>query len=134
MNCRAVAFLGLVALVACARGPGTENMVKTGAPGHVAAGGRTSGEVMASTARPEVTSKGPSGTPGIPAGAEGNVGGTAPGGSPGQQEPSVPPAPPMPVRSEKAGTAPPSEDVKTGVQKVPPGVGSEAPNKAPESR
>ena len=37
----------------------------------------------------------------------------------------------VPGRSEKAGTAPASEDVKTGVQRHPPGVGAEAPDKAP---
>jgi hypothetical protein len=57
-------------------------IAKTEFPGQLTAGGGTSGEVMA---RAQASGANPSeaGTPGIPQGAEGNVGGTAPGGTTG---------------------------------------------------
>lgn len=105
-------------------------VLRTGAPGHVAAGGRTSGEVMAGTARPtEPGSPGPAGTPGIPQGSGGTTGGAGlvvgPSGATVQQSPPL--APPMDVRSEKDGSAPASEDVKTGRNLRPPGVNADAP-------
>ncbi len=106
---------------------------RTGAPGHVAAGGKTSGEVMATTATAtQPGTSGPAGTPGIPQGSGGTTGGAGqvvgPSGATVQQAP--PPAPPMEVRSEKAGTAPASEDVKTGRNARPPGVNADAPDAA----
>jgi hypothetical protein len=127
---RAVVLLAVLLLAACDRG-GTkvDGVVQTKAPGHVAAGGKTSGEVIAASPQGEKPgTSGPAGTPGIPKGAEGNVGGAAPGGAPGQQPTAN--VPPPPVRSEKAGTAPASEDVKTGAQPQPPGVRADAPDKA----
>lgn len=207
----AAASIGL-ALAGCGdRGAGTagEAVRQTQLPGHVTAGGRTSGEVMAASAAPEAGARMPAGTPGIPLGAGGNVGGTAPGGvvgdaaqaaaaarsapasapapaaaasSPAEsaaaaaaqreasqlaaamdavaerwrgraaqnQWPVHPPTPVAPgpgiaaqvrpgapasappVHSEKSGTAPPSEDVKTGVNRRPPGVDAQAPDAAPQ--
>lgn len=49
-------------------------------PGQVSAGGGTSGEVIARGMKEPVV-VGPSGTPGIPQGSEGNVGGAALGGT-----------------------------------------------------
>lgn len=206
-------FIPLVAstaalLAACGDSRPAGEAQAVNAPGHVVASGRTSGEVLAANAGRAPTAPQPAGTPGIPLGAEGNVGGTAPGGTivtqqpasntaavaapastPGQGPPQKPsaeeaaarekqqlaasmeavaqrwrsraaenqwamhPATPVeavagiaeqtrpgsnpvapeavPGRSEKAGTAPASEDVKTGVQRHPPGVGADAPDKAP---
>lgn len=122
----------LVLLAACHRGGADlHNVVQTRAPGHIAAGGHTSGEVIAASPQPQASANMPSGTPGIPQGAEGNTGGTALGGA--QAQPGAgqqAPAPPMEVRSEKSGTAPASEDVKTGEQKSPNSLQPSAPNKA----
>lgn len=127
---KAVLVLAVVLIAGCHRGADLHNVQQTKAPGHIAAGGHTSGEVMAASPQAQQAGgSGPAGTPGIPKGAEGNTGGTAPGGAPGQQQPAAD-TPPPPVRSEKAGTAPPSEDVKTGEKPQPPGVRSKAPAKA----
>lgn len=127
-------LLGVLALAACGdRHTGALGQVSlTRAPGHVAAGGRTSGEVMATApaAPAEPGGAGPSGTPGTPRGMEGNTGGAGvvagPSGVTVQAPP--PPAPDLPVTSEKAGTAPASEDVKTGTNVRPPGVKADAPS------
>lgn len=127
---RAALLLAVLLLAACDRGGAkVDGVMQTKAPGHVAAGGKTSGEVIAASPQGEKAGgSGPAGTPGIPKGAEGNTGGASAGGAPGQQPTAN--VPPPPVRSEKAGTAPASEDVKTGVQPQPPGVRSDAPDKA----
>jgi hypothetical protein len=57
---------------------------KTGFPGMVTAGGGTSGEVIARSAKPVTDGSYAGGTPGIAGGAGGNSGGTATGG--GAQE------------------------------------------------
>lgn len=108
---------------------GQVNLTK--APGHVTAGGRTSGEIMAAApeSRKQEGTSGPAGTPGTPKGMEGNTGGAGvvagPSGATVQSAP--PPAPELPIRSEKAGTAPASEDVKTGEKVRPTGVNADAP-------
>lgn len=123
-----------LALSGCHPGPDMPQAMRTRAPGHIAAGGGTSGQVLAAAAssgaaEAATTTPAPSGTPGIPKGAEGNTGGTSPGGALG--EPGIgASAPPMPVRSEKSGTAPPSEDVKTGEQTSPRMLQPSAPDKA----
>jgi hypothetical protein len=62
------------------RGPAVEDGVQqTKFPGMVSAGGGTSGEVIARASSKQTAP--PAGTPGIPQGAEGNTGGTAPGGT-----------------------------------------------------
>ncbi|HZY18279.1 MAG TPA: hypothetical protein VFE82_07340 [Ramlibacter sp.] len=131
---KAAAFTTVLALlVGCNQQGGALGDVRqTRAPGHVAAGGRTSGEVMAASPAPKAADGAPAGTPGIPQGAEGNTGGTSIGGMPPQAGNNPPAAPPMPVRSEKAGTAAPSEDVKTGRNVQPPGVRADSPTKAPQ--
>jgi len=123
-------LLSALALAACQRGADLHNVQQTKAPGHIAAGGKTSGEVLAASSRPQdAGANGPAGTPGIPQGAEGNTGGTAPGALQGQQQETTA-SPPPPIRSEKSGNAPPSADVKTGANVNPPGVRSNAPAKA----
>ena len=125
--------LGAVLLVGCGeRHTGAVGQVSlTKAPGHVTAGGKTSGEVMAAApaAQKQEGTSGPAGTPGTPKGMEGNTGGAGvvagPSGATVQSAP--PPAPEIPIRSEKAGTAPASEDVKTGTTVRPPGVKADAP-------
>lgn len=54
---------------------------KTNFPGQVTAGGSTSGEVIARTAKPVVDGSYAGGTPGIAGGAGGNTGGAATGGA-----------------------------------------------------
>jgi hypothetical protein len=126
---RLALLLAVLALAACNRGADLSNVQQTKAPGHISAGGHTSGDVIAASPQPQTAgTSGPAGTPGIPQGSEGNTGGAAIGGAQGQQP--APQAPPPPVRSEKAGNAPPSEDVKTGESPRPPGVRSDAPAKA----
>jgi hypothetical protein len=127
---RPVVLLAVLLLAACDRGGAkVDGVLQTKAPGHIAAGGKTSGEVIAASPEDEKAgTSGPAGTPGIPQGSGGNTGGTALGGALGQQPTAN--VPPPPARSEKAGTAAPSADVKTGVNPQPPGVRSDAPDKA----
>lgn len=78
---RAAPLLLLALLAGCHHRDGTEAPVKDGVgqtlfPGMVTAGGHTSGEVFARTSKAGAVEPGPAGTPGIPKGAEGNVGGT----------------------------------------------------------
>jgi hypothetical protein len=56
-----------------------DGVTQTKLPGHVTAGGPTSGQVIARSGAAAATQ--PAGTPGIPQGAGGNPGGTAMGGS-----------------------------------------------------
>lgn len=74
----------LAALAACDQRAGDDVQARqTQFPGQVSAGGGTSGEVIARSAGGPSTA-GPSGTPGIPQGSEGNVGGAALGGTVGK--------------------------------------------------
>ena len=76
---RAALLLLCAALVAaCGDRQSTKNgVVQTGLPGMISAGGHTSGEVMATRSPAAAVTPGPSGTPGIPGGAEGNPGGAS---------------------------------------------------------
>lgn len=124
--------LAVLALAGCHRGGADlHNVQQTKAPGHIAAGGHTSGEVFAASPQDkQAGGSGPAGTPGIPQGAEGNTGGANIGGQQGQASQQTQ-APPLPVVSEKAGNATPSTDVKTGANVTQPGgVGANAPAKA----
>lgn len=119
------ALAALVALWGAAgcgpREPGRENGVQqTQFPGQVSAGGGTSGEVIARVGGKPAA--GPAGTPGIPQGAEGNTGGTAPGGTMPKEGPSAAglPAGEGPQKAASA-TADPGP---VGV--VPPGVSASA--------
>lgn len=71
---------------------GENGVRQTRAPGHVAAGGGTSGSVMAARPASAEPDRGPAGTPGTPQGMEGNVGGTALGGTSPQRGDSAPTA------------------------------------------
>ena len=70
-------------LAACQRdqAPATHGVIQTGYPGQMAAGGGSSGEVMARTARPETDATYAGGTPGTAGGAGGNTGGAETGGT-----------------------------------------------------
>ena len=87
----AVAVVAVVALVvmccalltACQRAeaPAAHGVIQTGYPGQMTAGGGSSGEVMARTARPATDATYAGGTPGIAGGAGGNTGGAETGGT-----------------------------------------------------
>lgn len=80
-----LALSGLLLLGACGeRAASNRSDVKqTGFPGHLAAGSKSSGEIM-ERSREAIKSQMPSGTPGIPEGAGGTTSGPAMGGtSPG---------------------------------------------------
>ena len=70
-------------LAACQRAeaPATRGVIQTGYPGQITAGGGSSGEVMARTARPTTDATYAGGTPGIAGGAGGNTGGAETGGT-----------------------------------------------------
>jgi colicin import membrane protein len=92
--------------------PVVEGVRQTGLPGHVRAGGRTSGEVMA--ARPAAaTDRGPAGTPGIPLGAGGTTSGAALGGT------AL--GPPSPGGSAAAPAASGATGTADAAAPVPPG-------------
>jgi hypothetical protein len=67
----------------CERGHANarDGVVQTRFPGQVTAGGGTSGQVMARSAKPETNAAYAGGTPGIAGGAGGNTGGAAMGGT-----------------------------------------------------
>jgi hypothetical protein len=81
MSPRGIALAAcLVLLAGCGdRGAVRDGVAQTRLPGHVTAGGGTSGQVIARTGAAAGTQ--PAGTPGIPQGAGGNPGGTALGGT-----------------------------------------------------
>lgn len=118
---RAAAAAAVLALVAgCEPRHGTQirdGVVQTKFPGQVSAGGGTSGDVIAQ-AGGKVTAA-PAGTPGIPKGAEGNVGGAAMGGVSGER---ASPGLPQGEGPQKAASA--AMDPGSGV--VPPGVSASA--------
>ena len=70
-------------LSACSRNtaPASDGVIQTKFPGQVTAGGGTSGEIIARTARPVTDAVYAGGTPGIAGGAGGNTSGAAIGGS-----------------------------------------------------
>ncbi|WP_210736123.1 hypothetical protein [Massilia sp. Mn16-1_5] len=79
--------LGLVAactaLSGCDRGHTNpkDGVIQTKFPGQVTAGGMTSGQIMARSAKPETNAAYAGGTPGIAGGAGGTTGGAALGGT-----------------------------------------------------
>ena len=102
------------------RGPGKEDgVLQTKFPGQVSAGGGTSGEVIAQAGGSKQTAP-PAGTPGIPQGAEGNVGGTRMGGTSGERAAGGLPQGEGPQKAASAAADP----GPTGV--VPPGVSASA--------
>lgn len=87
MKRRNTSILGAVALLAgllsgCDRGqaPASDGVIQTKYPGQVSAGGMTSGQIMARTARPETDATYAGGTPGIAGGSGGNTSGAETGG------------------------------------------------------
>ena len=70
-------------LASCRRAeaPATHGVIQTKFPGQMTAGGGSSGEVMARTARPETDATYAGGTPGIAGGAGGNTSGAETGGT-----------------------------------------------------
>jgi len=81
-SCAAVAVLCAL-LTACQRdeAPAAHGVIQTKYPGQLTAGGGSSGEVMARTARPETDATYAGGTPGIAGGSGGNTGGAETGGT-----------------------------------------------------
>jgi hypothetical protein len=80
----AFSLLAACALLAgCDRGHTTpkEGVIQTKFPGQVTAGGGSSGQVMARSAKPETNAAYAGGTPGIAGGSGGNTGGAALGGT-----------------------------------------------------
>lgn len=71
------------ALAGCDRGHTNpkEGVIQTRFPGQVTAGGGTSGQVLARSAKPETNAAYAGGTPGIAGGAGGNTAGAAMGGT-----------------------------------------------------
>jgi hypothetical protein len=80
----------LTAIAGCGNRDREQSINQTGFPGQITAGGSSSGEVMARSAGGTTEGGAARGTPGIPQGAEGNVGGAAMGGTTSGQ--SKPPA------------------------------------------
>ena len=81
-----LAMVALLALAACDGGtprPAAQEGQNTGFPGSVTAGGGTSGEVLARSKTATGVTPKEAGTPGIPQGAGGTVGGTQLGGTQG---------------------------------------------------
>jgi hypothetical protein len=94
--CALLGALALVCSAGCNRegGAAADDIRQTRFPGQITAGGGTSGEVLArhsprpgsgEATRGQAPGQGVAGTPSIPGGAEGNVGGAAMGGSTSQQ-------------------------------------------------
>ncbi|WP_298234937.1 hypothetical protein [uncultured Azohydromonas sp.] len=105
----------------CDRGPKVEDgVVQTRFPGQVSAGGGTSGEVIAQSGGKQAAP--PAGTPGIPQGSEGNVGGAALGGAMPKDGASAAGVPQGEGPQKAASAA--ADPGPTGV--VPPGVSASA--------
>jgi hypothetical protein len=77
------ALAGLALLAGCDRGrnPNVGGIEQTKYPGQVTAGGRTSGAIIASTAKPVTDATYAGGTPGIAGGSGGTTSGAEVGGS-----------------------------------------------------
>ena len=75
--------LAATLLAACDRGqaPAANGVIQTKYPGQVSAGGMTSGQIMARTARPETDATYAGGTPGTAGGSGGNTSGAETGGA-----------------------------------------------------
>ena len=71
-----------ILLAGCDRGPApaANGVIQTKYPGQVSAGGMTSGQIMARTARPETDATYAGGTPGTAGGSGGNTSGAETGG------------------------------------------------------
>jgi hypothetical protein len=74
-------LFGLLAGCRRAEAPAVHGVLQTKYPGQITAGGGSSGEVMARTARPETDATYAGGTPGIAGGSGGNTGGAETGGT-----------------------------------------------------
>lgn len=88
MTLRTASMIGGAAMVAvllaaCDRGqaPAANGVIQTKYPGQVTAGGMSSGQIMAATARPETDATYAGGTPGIAGGSGGNTSGAETGGT-----------------------------------------------------
>ncbi|AWL07857.1 hypothetical protein ACFOHT_26375 [Massilia oculi] len=88
MRRRTASILGPVALLACSlagcdrgQAPAANGVIQTRYPGQVSAGGMTSGQIMARTARPETDATYAGGTPGTAGGSGGNTSGAETGGA-----------------------------------------------------
>jgi hypothetical protein len=86
MKASTLAFTLLAAsafLAGCDRGhtSAKEGVIQTKFPGQVTAGGGSSGQVLARSAKPETNAAYAGGTPGIAGGSGGNTGGAALGGT-----------------------------------------------------
>ncbi|NML15900.1 hypothetical protein [Azohydromonas caseinilytica] len=113
------ALLAALLAAGCDRGPKVEDgVVQTKFPGQVSAGGGTSGEVIAQSGGKQTAP--PAGTPGIPQGAEGNVGGARMGGTGGERVSGGLPAGEGPQKAASATADPGASGV------VPPGVSASA--------
>lgn len=79
----AAGVLACAMLAGCDRGytNAKDGVEQTKFPGQVTAGGLTSGQIIARTAKPETNATYAGGTPGIAGGAGGNTGGAALGGT-----------------------------------------------------
>ncbi|MGF6272883.1 hypothetical protein ABIB38_001239 [Massilia sp. UYP11] len=75
--------LAAIVLAACDRdqAPAANGVIQTNYPGQVSAGGMTSGQIMARTARPETDATYAGGTPGTAGGSGGNTSGAETGGA-----------------------------------------------------
>lgn len=87
MEANKVSILGAVALLACTlagcdrgQAPAANGVIQTKYPGQVSAGGMTSGQIMARTARAETDATYAGGTPGTAGGSGGNTSGAETGG------------------------------------------------------
>jgi hypothetical protein len=109
-------LLGLAATGCGESGQEAKGVTQTGFPGQVSAGGATSGTVMAQSTAGKTGSSMPAGTPGIPKGAEGNVGGTESGSSAHAQQ------------ANQTGGAQPAASATPGAPPVREGRGSTAPD------
>ncbi len=74
-----VAVIACLALAACE--PDRPKTMQSGVPGHVSAGGASSGELIAGNKGASRDPSGPEGTPGIPKGSGGTTGGPEMGGT-----------------------------------------------------
>ncbi|MCC2957681.1 hypothetical protein LK542_18850 [Massilia sp. IC2-477] len=78
-----ISAMALAVLAGCDRGrnPSVGGIEQTKYPGQVSAGGRTSGAIIASTAKPVTDATYAGGTPGIAGGSGGTTSGAATGGT-----------------------------------------------------
>jgi len=105
-------------LAGCQRdqSPAAHGVIQTGYPGQMTAGGGSSGEVMARTARPETDATYAGGTPGIAGGSGGNTSGAETGGT--TQESGQGPS---------SGTSQPASAGRSGANLQPGDTGGATP-------